>query len=151
MLYRSSTIRSDKEKKKLNFAFKKSFPNLLKKSLHQVFDIFCISFGTFHLSQSVKIIQPPLLVQHPPLLVQRCDATTSVLLPGWVILMHWNCPCKFFSLGSWLMSALSTPNGGEGHNSAIDLNSVKNSSILLQCIQAASPSSRQNPQAKCCM
>jgi hypothetical protein len=38
----------------------------------------------------------------------------TVLLPGWVIWKNWNYPCKFFSLGSWLVSALSTPNGGEG-------------------------------------
>jgi hypothetical protein len=38
----------------------------------------------------------------------------TVLLPGWVIWKYWNCPCKFFSMGSWLVSALSTPNGGEG-------------------------------------
>jgi hypothetical protein len=38
----------------------------------------------------------------------------TVLLPGWVIRKYWNCPWKFFSLGSWLVTALSTPNGGEG-------------------------------------
>jgi hypothetical protein len=38
----------------------------------------------------------------------------TVLLPGWVIWKYWDCPWKFFSLGSWLVSALSTPNGGEG-------------------------------------
>ncbi len=46
----------------------------------------------------------------------------TILQPGWVIWKYWNCPCKFFSLGSWLVSALSTPNGREGYNSTTDLN-----------------------------
>ncbi len=45
----------------------------------------------------------------PPLLVQRCNGTMYM---GWVIWKYWNCPFKFFYLGSWLLSALSTPNGG---------------------------------------
>ncbi len=46
----------------------------------------------------------------------------TVLLPGWVIWEYWNCPSKFVSLGSWLVSALLTPNGEEGYNSSTDLN-----------------------------
>jgi hypothetical protein len=60
----------------------------------------------------------------------------TVLLPGWVIWNYWNYPCKFFSLDSWLVSALSTPNGDEGYKSSLDLNPITNSSIQLQCIQA---------------
>jgi hypothetical protein len=71
----------------------------------------------------------------PPPLVQRC----SVLLPGWVIWKYLNYPCKFFSLGSWLVSVQSTPNGEEGDNSSTDLNPNTSSSIQLQCIQDASP------------
>ena len=63
----------------------------------------------------------------------------KVLLPVWVIWKYWNCPCKFFSLGSWLVSALSTLNGEEGYNSSTDLNLITDSSIQLQCIQARSP------------
>jgi hypothetical protein len=69
----------------------------------------------------------PKLVQSPPLLVQIAASVgteaasigtdcrlywyrgVTVLLPGWVIWKYWNCPCKFFSLGSWLVFALSTP------------------------------------------
>ncbi len=47
----------------------------------------------------------------PPTAVQRL-----VLLSGWAIWKYWNCPWKFFSLGSWLVSALSTPNRREGYN-----------------------------------
>ncbi len=66
---------------------------------------------------------------------------------------YWNYPCKFFSLDSWLVSALSTPNGGE---SSTDLNPNTFSSIQLQCIQAASPhladkTKKSKPQPKCCM
>jgi hypothetical protein len=46
----------------------------------------------------------------------------TVLLPGWVIWKYWNYPCTFFSLTSWLVSALSPPNGGEGYNSSTDFN-----------------------------
>jgi hypothetical protein len=48
----------------------------------------------------------------------------TVLLYG-IIWKYWNCPCKFFSLGSLLMSTLSIPNGGEGNNSSIDFMIVK--------------------------
>jgi hypothetical protein len=44
----------------------------------------------------------------------------TVPLPGWVIWKYWNCPCKFFC--NWIVSALSSPNGGEGYNSYTDLN-----------------------------
>ncbi len=62
----------------------------------------------------------------------------TVLMPSWVIWKYWNCPCRFFSLGSWLVSALSTPNGGEGYNSSTDLNPIT-SIQLHSCIQVASP------------
>jgi hypothetical protein len=81
----------------------------------------------------------------------------TALLPGWVIWKYWNCPCKFLSFGSWLVSALSTPNGGEGYNSSTDLNpdTVTLIQIKLQCIQAASPhladKTTSKPQPKCCM
>ena len=45
----------------------------------------------------------------------------TVLLPGGVIWKYWNCPSKFFSFGSWLVSALSIPNGEEGYNPSTDL------------------------------
>ncbi len=134
-----------RKRKKLNFAFKKSFPNL-RKVHARFFTYFSLPSELFYLSPSRLFSR---LYWYSIRLYWYRSVT--VLLPGWVILMYWNCPSKFFSLGSWLVSALSTPNGGEGHNSATDLNSITNSSILLQCIQAASPSSRQNPQAKCCM
>jgi hypothetical protein len=47
-----------------------------------------------------------------------------------------NCLSQFFSWGSWLESALSTPNGKKGFNSSAYLNSITNSSVQLQCIQA---------------
>jgi hypothetical protein len=63
--------------------------------------------------------------------------------------------CTFFSLGSWLVVALSTPNGVEGYNSSTDFDPTTISSIQLQCIQAASPHlgdrTTSNPQPKCCM
>ncbi len=37
----------------------------------------------------------------------------TVLLLGWVIWKFWNFPCKFFSLDSWLVSALSISHGGQ--------------------------------------
>jgi hypothetical protein len=53
------------------------------------------------------------------------------------------------------MSALSTPNGGEGYNSYTDLNPNTITSKLLQCIPAASPhlanKTTSKPQAKYCM
>ncbi len=70
-----------------------------------------------------------------PVLVQ----SVTVLLPGWVIWKYWNCPCKFFSLGSWLVSTLSTPNGGQGYSFSTDLNPCTITSIQLQCIQASRP------------
>ena len=78
----------------------------------------------------------------------------TVLLPGWVIWKYWNCPCKFFSMGSWLVSALSTPNGEEGYSSSTDLNSItKITSIQILCIQAASPhltdKTTSKPQPNC--
>ncbi len=79
----------------------------------------------------------------------------TVLLPGWVIWKYWSCPCKFFSLGSWLVSALSTPNGGEGYNSSNDLNPNTITSIQLQSIQASRPhrpyKTTSKPQPKYCM
>jgi len=79
----------------------------------------------------------------------------TVLLPGWVIWKFWNCPCKFFSLGNWTVSAPSAPNGKEGYKSSTYLNPITNSSIQLQCIQARSPhpadKTTSKPQAKCCM
>ncbi len=79
----------------------------------------------------------------------------TVLLPGWVIWKYWNCPRKFFSLGSWLVSALSTPNGGEGYNSSTDLNPNTITSIQLHCIQASRPhlaeKTTRKPQPKYCM
>jgi hypothetical protein len=72
----------------------------------------------------------------------------TVLLPGWVIWKYWNCPCKFFSLGSWLVSALSTHNGGEGYNSSPDLNSNTITSIQLQYIQASRPHLADKPTSK---
>ncbi len=86
-----------------------------------------------------------------PLILSRlywyyCRGVT-VLLPGWVIWKYWNYPCKFFSLGSWLVSALSTPNGGEGYNSSPDFNPNTITSIQLQCIQTASPHLAEKPQA----
>ncbi len=71
----------------------------------------------------------------PSLLVQRCNGST--ILPGWVIWKHWNCPWKVFSLGSCLVSALSTPNVGEGYNASTDLNPNTITSLQLQCIQAS--------------
>jgi hypothetical protein len=107
---------------------------------------------------------PPLLVQRlPPLLVQRLSfywyrgcclywyrGTTAGL--GYLE-VYWNCPCKFFSLGGWLVSALSTPNdnGGEGYNSSADLNSNTITTIQLQCIQASRPHLQANPNLKYCM
>ncbi len=50
----------------------------------------------------------------PPLLV-HCRRYwyrgVTVIMPGWVIWKYWNCPCKFFSLGSWLVFALPHPIG----------------------------------------
>ncbi len=87
-------------------------------------------------------------------LINRYRGVT-VLLPGWVIRKYWNYPCKFFSLGSWLVSALSTPNGGEGYNSSTDLNPNTMTSIQLQCIQASRPhladKTTSKPQPKYCM
>ncbi len=37
----------------------------------------------------------------------------TVLLPGWVIWKYWNCPCKFFFLGSWQVSSLCHLTMGE--------------------------------------
>ncbi len=77
----------------------------------------------------------------PPLLVQRCSGTTAEL--------------SYLEVGSWLVSALSTPNGGEGYNSSTDFNPYTISSIQLQCIQAESPhlgdKTTGKPQQKCCM
>ncbi len=79
----------------------------------------------------------------------------TVLLPGWVIWKYWDCPCKFFSLGCWLVSALSTPNGGERYNSSTDLNPNTITSIQLQCIQSSRPhlsdKTTSKPQPKYCM
>ena len=54
-----------------------------------------------------------------------------------------------------IVSALSTPNGGEGYNSSTDLNPITISSIQLQCIQAASQlladKTTSKPQPKYCM
>ncbi len=79
----------------------------------------------------------------------------TVLLPGWVIWKYWNCPCKFFSLGSWLVSSLSAPNGREVYNSSTDLNPNAITSIQLHCIQASRPhladKTTSKPQSKYCM
>jgi hypothetical protein len=66
-----------------------------------------------------------------------CYRGVAVLLPGWVIWKYWNCPCKFFSLGNWLVSALSTPNEGEEYNHSTDLSPYTITSIQFQRIQAA--------------
>ncbi len=54
----------------------------------------------------------------------------------------------------WLVSALSTPNGGEGYNSSTDLNPNTNTSIQ-HCIQAESPhqpiKTTSRSQPKYCM
>ncbi len=92
-----------------------------------------------------------LLIAASFLLIQRCKGTTDGL--GYLEVL--NCPCKFFSLGSWLVSALSTPNGGEGYNSSTNLNPNTITSIQLQCIQAASPHladiTTSKPQLKYCI
>ncbi len=80
---------------------------------------------------------------------------TVQIRTGWAIWKYWKCPCKFFSFGSCLVSALSTPNGGEGYNSSTDLNPDIITSIQLQCIQAASPhladKTTSKPQPKYCV
>ncbi len=78
----------------------------------------------------------------PLLLVQRCNGATAGL--GYLEVLELWRPCKFLSLGSWLVSALSNPNRGEGYNSSTAINPDTITSIQLQCIQASRPSSRQN-------
>ncbi len=48
--------------------------------------------------------------------LHKYRGVTAILLSGWVIWKYWNCPWKFFSLGSWLVSELSAPNRREGYN-----------------------------------
>ncbi len=66
-----------------------------------------------------------------------------VLLPGWLIWKFLELSTKSLLLGQLasVLSALSTPNGGEGYNSSTDFNPNRHtiSSIQLQCIQATRP------------
>ncbi len=74
---------------------------------------------------------------------------------AWVIWKCSNCPCKSVSLGSWLVSALSTPNGVEGYNSSTNLYPLYNLNNTAPMDPSCRPtSSRQNhkqPQPKNCM
>jgi hypothetical protein len=67
-------------------------------------------------------------------LVQRCNGTTAGL--GYLEVLELSMQP---SMGSWLVSALSTLNEGEGYDSSTDLNPNTITSIQLQCIQASRP------------